>query len=61
MSTIHPRTSTEFDRSLDQRHAPLAGRPIEQVLAAAAKLGAPDPASPYATSQALESQRDERL
>ena len=59
-SRLNP-TSTELDRSLDQRDATLAGCSTEQVLASAAKLGAPDPARPYATSQALESQRDERL
>ncbi len=52
---------TELDRWLDQRHATPAERSTERVLAAAAKLGAPDPARPYATSQALESQRGERL
>jgi hypothetical protein len=52
---------TELDRWLDQRHATSAERSTEQVLAAAAKLGAPDPAKPYSTSQALEQQRGERL
>jgi hypothetical protein len=52
---------TELDRWLDQRHATPAGRSTAQVLASAAKLGAPDPARPYAASQALESQRGERL
>jgi hypothetical protein len=52
---------TELDHWLDQRHATPAGRSTEQVLASATKLGAPDPVRPYAASQALESQRGERL
>lgn len=52
---------TELDRWLDQRHATPAERSTEQVLAAAAKLGAPDGASPYAASHALEKLREERL
>jgi hypothetical protein len=52
---------TELDRWLDQRHAAPAERSTEQVLAVATKLGAPDATRPYATSQALESQRGERL
>jgi hypothetical protein len=52
---------TELDRWLDRRHATPAERSTEEVLAAATKLGAPNPARPYAASQALERQRDERL
>jgi hypothetical protein len=52
---------TELDRWLDRRHATPAERSTEEVLAAAAKLGTPDPARPYAASQALERQRDERI
>lgn len=52
---------TELDRWLDRRHATPARRSTEQVLAAAAKLGPPHPARPYATTQALEKQRGERL
>lgn len=52
---------TELERWLDRRHATPAERSTEQVLAAAAKLGAPDSAKPYATSRALEKQRGERL
>jgi hypothetical protein len=52
---------TELDRWLDQRHATRAERSTQQVLAVAAKLGAPDPARPYSASQALEMQRGERL
>ncbi len=51
---------TELDRWLDQRRATPAERSTEEVLAAAAKLGVPNPARPYATSQALENQRSER-
>jgi hypothetical protein len=52
---------TELDRWLDQRRATPAERSTEQVLATAAKLGAPDPAKPYSTSLALDEQRGERL
>jgi|ERR1700722_1174869 hypothetical protein len=52
---------TVLDRWLDQRDAYPAARSTEEVLATAAKLGAPDAKSPYAISQALEQQRDERL
>ena len=52
---------TELDRWLDQRQAKPAERSTDQVLATAAKLGAPDPAKPYSASQALEQQRGERL
>jgi hypothetical protein len=52
---------SNLDRWLDQRHATPAERSTEQVLAAAAELGAPDHAKPYSTSQALEKQRGERL
>ncbi len=51
----------ELDRWLDRRHATPAKRSTEEVLAAAAELGAPNPARPYAASQALENQREERL
>lgn len=57
---LHSNQGTALDRWLDQRHAIPAERSTEQVLAAAAKLGASDPTRPYATSQALESQRGER-
>jgi hypothetical protein len=52
---------TALDQWLDQRDACPAARSTEEVLATAAKLGAPDASGPYATSQALERQRDERL
>lgn len=52
---------TALDQWLDQRNAYPAARSTEEVLAAAAKFGAPDASRPYATSQALEQQRDERL
>jgi hypothetical protein len=50
-----------LDRWLDQRHATPAERSTQEVLAAAAHLGAPHPAKPYATSEELEKLRDERL
>jgi enoyl-CoA hydratase/carnithine racemase len=53
--------STELERWLDERHATRIERSTEQVRAAAAKLGAPDPAKPYSVSQTLEQQRGERL
>jgi hypothetical protein len=52
---------TALDRWLDQRDAYPAARSTEEVLATAAKLGAPDARRPHAISQALEQQRDERL
>jgi hypothetical protein len=52
---------TELDRWLDQRRATPAERSTEQVLATAAKLGAPNPTKPHSASQALEQQRGERL
>jgi hypothetical protein len=52
---------TALDRWLDRRDAYPAARSTEEVLATAAKLGAPDATTPYAISQALEQQRDERL
>lgn len=52
---------SELDRWLDQRQATRAERSTEQVLAAAAKLGAPNQVRPYAASQALNDQRDERF
>jgi hypothetical protein len=52
---------TELDRWLDQRHATPVERSTQQVLATAAKLGAPDSANPYSGSRALEKQRGERL
>jgi hypothetical protein len=52
---------TELDRWLDRRHATPAARSLEEVLAAAAKLGSPDPAKSYAASEALQRLRDERL
>jgi hypothetical protein len=52
---------TELDRWLDRRHATPAERSTEQVLAVAARLGSPDPAKPYASTEALEKLRGERL
>ena len=52
---------TELDRWLDRRHATPAARSLEEVLVAAAKLGSPDPAKPYAASEELQRLRDERL
>ena len=54
-------TKARLDRWLDRRHATPAKRTAEEVLAAAAKLGPPDPAKPYAASEALQGLRGERL
>jgi hypothetical protein len=51
----------ELDHWLDQRHATPAQRSTQEVLEAAAELGPPNPMAPYATSQALEKLRDERV
>lgn len=51
----------ELDRWLDERHATIAMRSTEEVLAQARKLGTLDAAKPYAVSEALEEVRGERL
>lgn len=52
---------TELDRWLDRRRASPAERSTKEVLATAAKLDPANPAKPYATSEALEELRSERL
>ncbi len=52
---------TELDRWLDRRQATPAERSTEEVLAAAVRLGPPDSARPYASTEALEQLRGERL
>ena len=52
---------SELDRWLDERHATPAIRSTREVLSSASRLGAPDPARPYAASEALDELREERL
>lgn len=51
----------EMELWLDERRATPATRSTQEVLACAATLGAPDTTRPYATSEALEDLRGERL
>jgi hypothetical protein len=50
----------ELDRWLDERQATPPAHTTEQVLAAARRLGTPDPARPHAASLALGELRDDR-
>lgn len=71
VSTVHARIACICDPKLEKalpRTSPLLGdgklaakRSTEEVLAVALSLGPPDPAKPYASTEALEELRDERL
>jgi hypothetical protein len=52
-------SGSELDRWLDERGASPATRSIGEMLAAVAALGAPDPSSPRALSDALAEMRAE--
>jgi hypothetical protein len=58
---LHANQGAELDRWLNERHATPGERSTSEVLVTAAKLGAPNPASPRAASRALEELRGERV
>ncbi len=52
-------SGSELDRWLDEKGASPATRPIEEIRAAVAELGEPDPSNPRPLSDALAEMREE--